>query len=211
MAGLGLLSEGLEGSVSKWRPSSHGSPIAARIAGVVCQRLHATTEQRSSCASGRRGCLQEVARVCTMAGRPLLLAGLEGLRLVGSLGCEPVCRAGFVAGTRVHTPSHGWLPAGPTREVAFHGRGTQGGRELSVAGGASHQLWCCSGGRSIQESTSYHACGERVPSACGGLAVPARLPVMRPVPSLQGRCAGNIGATHEEAGVGRVLAGGWPT
>ena len=73
---------------------------------------------------------------------------------------------------------------------------TGGSGMFCIAGGASHQRWCCSGGKSIQESTSYHACGERVPSACGGLAVPDRLPVTRPVPSLQGRCAGNIGATH---------------
>ena len=81
---------------------------------------------------------------------PVTLAGLEGFRLAGALGCKPVCMAGFVPGTHVHTPGHGCLSAGPTREVAFHGRRTQGGRECSLAGGASHQLWCCSGGKSIQ-------------------------------------------------------------
>ena len=122
--------------------------------------------------------------------------------------CEQVCIAGSVAGTRGHRPSRGCLPAGLTRGVAVHGWGTQVGRECSAAGGVSHRLWCCSGGRSIQGSTSYLSCGEQVSNAEGGLAVPAVLRMMRPVPSLQGRCADSRRATHEGAGVGRVFAGG---
>ena len=122
---------GQAGSLSKFPPNSHDSPIVAcimRIEGAGGQRQHATTVQKASCASGWRDCLRKEACACTMAGR--LSTGLVRPQLVGAPG-------GRLCGgdPRAHTQ-----PRLPSRRSNARSRGPWAGH--TGRSGMSCSRWC---------------------------------------------------------------------